>query len=128
MNQDLRDALESMLDPERNGWAFTERQRDCARILLGMEPKEALAGLGLTTGDLLSDMNPEGWCYDLSKAPFNEKMMVSAYAPHGQTVYIAKRLPNKTWQTAKGFVTTAVYAWAPVVKTAPAPVRGEAYA
>jgi hypothetical protein len=40
MNQDLRSALESMLDPEQNGWAFTERQRDCARVLLGLAPVE----------------------------------------------------------------------------------------
>lgn len=38
MNQQFRKALESMLNPEENGWAFNEEQRDCARILLGMEP------------------------------------------------------------------------------------------
>jgi hypothetical protein len=27
-----------MLDPEQNGWAFTERQRDCARVLLRIAP------------------------------------------------------------------------------------------
>jgi hypothetical protein len=96
MNQDLRSALESMLDPEQNGWAFTERQRDCARVLLGLAPVELPKDVSVF--DLLGLQGE--WSYNLDKP---------------KTVEVS-------WRDAKGdWVSSGVVAWMPLPDPAPLP-------
>lgn len=57
MNQAFRAALESMLSPEQNGWAFTPEQRDCARVLLGLAPREGLPK-DVTASDIIGLSRP----------------------------------------------------------------------
>ena len=124
MNQQFRKALESMLNPEENGWAFNDEQRDCARILLGIEPCEGLRGLGLTAGDILAS-SPRGneWCYDLSAAPMDCKLQVSAKTKSGTSVYTAYLCSDLCWHSGNGGYATGVYAWRHYAKDDPAPLE-----
>jgi hypothetical protein len=123
MNHQLKSAFESMLDPEQNGWAFNEEQRDCARIMLGITPCEALSGLGLTSGDILA-FSPKGneWNYALAQAPVGHKIQVSAKTKSGASVYTACKERDGTWRSWNGGMASGVYAWRHFAKDDPAPL------
>jgi hypothetical protein len=111
MNQDLRSALESMLDPEKNGWAFTERQRDCARVLLGLEPVELPKDVSVF--DLLG-LRSE-WDRKVSDAPVGDCVLTTVRSGDDAVVMVDMKPSEGAWDGS------SVIAWMPLPDPAPLP-------